>query len=595
MLSTCLNAQVSDGRLPVQRRWVKRVIAAVIAFLVLAIGWVVIRGVGAVSELQNAKSAASQMRDALGEGNIERAERIAPRIAAHAATAHDLTDDLIWRGFEFVPWLGANFTAVREVAAITDSVASDAVAPVLEIAADLDLGDLGFAGGVVDLAPFAEVEAPLASASAALSAAEVRAQQIDADATLPPLAGAVGEMRDVVTEASTMIGALHGASVLLPSMLGGEGPRNYVIAMQNNAELRSNGGIIGSLALIRAENGHLRIIRQASTRDFPTLSEPLPLSESTVALFEDRPGRYMQNITSIPDFAEAGETLALRWQERFGETVDGVIAVDAVVTTHLLDATGPMGFGPFSVDAENVLEVLLSEIYAAVPDPAQQDALFAQAANGLFAAALGTAEPQKLLVSLAAAAEENRIRIWSAHEDEEELLAASSLGGSLPRDGEQATYVGVLLNDATGGKMDFYTTADIETSVGICEGEPTTQVRVTWTNNAPSDAAETLPAYVTADGAYDVPAGSVRTLIAVYGPEGATVRSTARDGVDAGVQTALLGSRSAVQHDVTLAPGESTMVTVSFVGTGAGERLTQVQHTPMITTPDTTRAGITCE
>ncbi|WP_250482636.1 DUF4012 domain-containing protein, partial [Caballeronia sp. GACF5] len=78
-------------------------------------------------------------------------------------------------------------------------------------------------------------------------------------------------MRGSVTQAATAVGALHGASVLLPTMLGGEGPRSYVLAMQNNAELRSSGGIIGSIALLHAENGRVTLQRQASTRDFPPL------------------------------------------------------------------------------------------------------------------------------------------------------------------------------------------------------------------------------------------------------------------------------------------------------------------------------------
>lgn len=569
-------------------------IGVVVTFLVLLIGWVVIRGFSAVSELQNVEDSASQMRGAIAEGNLEKAERIAPRIADHAARAHTLTSDPVWRGFEFVPWLGANFTAVREVAEISNSLAAGAVTPVLEVAKDMDLAGFGLAGSTLDLAPFAEVEAPLADASATLSAADAQAQQIDADATLPALAHAVYRMRDVVTEAATVVGALHGASVLLPPMLGADGPRTYVVAMQNNAELRSSGGIVGSLALLRAENGSISIVRQASTRDFPPLDDALPLSDSTVALFEDRPGRYVQNITSIPDFTEAGATLALRWAQQFGEEVDGVVAIDAVVAKHLIQATGDVSFGPFTANADTIVPILLSEIYASITDPVEQDAVFADAANTLFAAALGGGEPQRLIGALATSASENRIRIWSAHPDEEARLAASTLGGALPVDDERGPYVGVLFNDTTGGKMNFYTDADISTSVGVCRGEPTTQVRVTWTNNAPADAAEQLPEYVTAGGYYGVEAGDVRTLIAIYGPEGATVRSIDRDGAEDSVQTTRFGTRSVVQHDVLLAPGESTTITVSYIGNGAGDRLTKVQHTPLVETPEITRTEIAC-
>lgn len=585
---------MSDGRLPVRRRWIGWTVGVIITLLILAIGWVTIRGIGAVTELQQVAKTSSQLKEALGDGDLERADRLASRIGTHASSAHDLTSDPIWRGFGFIPWLGPNFTAVSEVAAIADDVAGDALTPVLGAAEGLDLASLGFAGGSIDLAPFAAIQEPLERASATLSSAEDRALQIDADATVPALADAVREMRGVVTEAATVVGTLHGASVLLPTMLGAEGPRNYVIAMQNNAELRSSGGIIGAIALLHAENGRISLQQQASVIDFPPLDVPLPLPDSTLALFEDGPGRFLQNITSIPDFTEAGPTIAARWEGRFGGKVDGVIAVDAVVTKHLLAATGPLTFGPFTVDEENVVGTLLSEIYAAVPDPVVQDQIFAQAASALLGAALTGAEPKALIGALATSADEDRVRVWSAHPAEQDILATSTLSGALPSDGEDGTYVGVLVNDTTGGKMDYYTDAAISTSVGVCDGKPTTQVQVTWTNSAPADAGTTLPPYVTSGGHYGVSPGSVRTLIAVYGPEGALPSHTDRDGVEEGVQTALLASRTAVQHEVLLAPGESTTITVEFTGTGAGSRLTNLQHTPMIDSPDLDRKEMRC-
>ncbi|MFK0241012.1 DUF4012 domain-containing protein [Microbacterium sp. NPDC090281] len=585
---------MSDGRLPVRRRWIGWTVGLLVSLLLLAVGWVTIRGIGAVNDLQQVAKGASQLKGAIAAGDLDGGKPIARSIANNAASAHDLTSDPVWQAFGALPWIGPNFRAVSEIAEIADDVSSDALTPLLDVAADFDLASLGFAGGTIDLAPFAEVAEPLGTADTALSAAALQARRIDADATLPPLADAVSQLRSSVTEAATVVGSLHGAAVLLPTMLGGEGPRNYVLAMQNNAELRSSGGIIGSIALLHAENGKITLQTQASTRDFPPLDASLPLSDSTIALFEDRPGRYLQNITSIPDFAEAGQTIAARWEGRFGGTVDGVIAVDAVVAKHLMSVTGDLNFGPFTATSDNITDILLSEIYAAVPDPAVQDQIFAQVASALFGAALAGGDPQAMIGALADSAAEGRIRIWSAHEDEEAVLASSALGGTIPADDADATYVGVLMNDTTGGKMDYYTRASITTAVGTCQGDHTTQVRVTWTNTAPADAATSLPTYVTADGFYGVPAGSVRTLIAIYGPDGATPSHIDRDGAEEGVQTAMIGDRSVVQHEVSLAPGESTTITIEFQGTGSGERLTDVLHTPLINDPDTKRVSLQC-
>lgn len=594
--ASCLNAEVSDGRLPVRRRWLSWAIGVILTLLVLATGWVAVRGMGAVDDLRQVSASSTKLKTAIGEGDLDKAASLSARIADRALSARELTSDPVWRAFAALPWLGPNFTAVSEVAQIADDVAANALVPVLDVAGSVDLASLGLSGGAVDLAPFAKIEPSLADASTVLSAAEDRALQIDAGATLPPLADAVRQMRSAVTQAATVVGSLHGASVLLPTMLGSEGPRTYLVAMQNNAELRSSGGIIGAIALLQAENGRVSLVQQASTADFPALDAPLPLSESTIALFEDRPGRYLQNITSIPDFTEAAPVIAARWQQRFGTPVDGVIAVDAVMTENLLAATGPVAFGPFTASADNIVSLLLSEVYKAIPDPAMQDQMFAQAAGALFGAAFSAAAPKELVAALATSAEQDRIRIWSAVPEEESLLAATTLGGAIPGDGTE-TRVGVLVNDTTGAKMDYYTDAAITTSIGVCQGEPTTQVRVTWKNGAPADAATALPPYVTGGGAYGVDPGSVRTLIAVYGPEGATPSFVGRDGdgpTDGATQTAQLGTRPVVQQEVLLAPGESTTITVEFQGTGAGARLTTVDHTPMIDDPEISRKELRC-
>ncbi|PKI92063.1 hypothetical protein CW368_04245 [Actinomycetales bacterium SN12] len=571
--------------------WTAGIVAAV---LLLAAGWVVARGAAAAGELQKVEKTASELRAAVASGDLDGAARDAHVLSQHAGAARDLTGDPIWRAFEVIPWAGSNLTAVREVSQIAADIADRGLPPLLTAAESIDPARFAITDGTIDLALFTEAQEPLAEAADVLARAAARADRIDVDATIPRLGEAIGQLRDAVDESAQIVDALHSASVLVPPMLGADGPRSYVIAMQNNAELRSSGGIIGAIALVRAENGRITIQQQASTTDFPELSTPLPLSEPTVALFDDRPGRYLQNITSIPDFAEAGPVIAARWQNRFGTPVDGVIAVDALVTQKLMAATGPLTFGPFTATEHNVVSLLLSEIYAAVPDPAVQDQIFAEAATTLLSAAFNASDPKQLLAALVGSADEGRVRIWSSHDDEENLLITSTLGGALPEDSASAHHVGVLFNDATGAKMDYYTGAVITTAVGMCEGTPTTRVRVTWKNDAPSDAAASLPAYVTGDGTYGVQPGSVRTLIAIYGPDGAVPSHTRADGGDASAQTAVLGQHFAVQHEVLLAPGESATIEVDFEGRGAGARNTEVVHTPMIRAPKITTEQLRC-
>jgi hypothetical protein len=565
-----------------------------VVLLLLCMGWVVVRGLNAVTDLQAVKTTASQLRTDVTAGDLSTATAEAHSLAKHAASAQDLTSDPIWRAFEIVPWLGPNLTAVREAARIADDIATEGMTPLLAASEGIDLKRFGLHDGAIDLAPFTKAQKPLAAAAAAFSRASADAGRIGTDSLLPPLADAISELRSTVDEANGIVGTLHDAAALIPSMLGIDGPRTYVIAMLNNAELRSDGGIVGALAVVQADHGSLSIVGQASTADFSALSDPLPLSASTTALFGDGPGRYIQNITSIPDFTEAGPLLATRWQDRFGTRIDGVLAIDTVVAQHLLRVTGPQQVGPLRLDADNALRTLLSDVYRLVPDPRAQDAVFAGVAGQLFTAALHSEDPRALIAAMADSVDENRMRVWSAHDDEQRIIAASALGGALPRDTAGHPHVGVLINDTTGGKMDYYARASITVGTGVCHGDPTTRVSVTWTNTAPADAASALPEYVTGNGIFGVAAGNTRTHIAVYGPEGATPTRIRRDDVEEPVQTADLNGRIAIQHDVLLTPGASSTITVDYIGNGSGVRATDVVHTPMASDPKVSYVKLAC-
>lgn len=585
---------MSDGRLPRQRpHWVVTTLLLAGVLLAIAVGWVVVRGIGAVDNLRGIADDGVTLKGAIAEAEYVQAKSIATRIAARAQSARTLTSDPVWRTFEVFPWIGVNFTAVREAAEVADDAISGSLAPVVAVASDIDLAHFGLIQGTMELGPLAEVESRLRGPAASLSNAASRAVRIDADATIAPVSEMIHDLQEAVTDASGAVGTLHGASVLLPAMLGSDGPRTYVVVVQNNAELRSAGGTVGALVLLRAEAGVISLVRSASPLDLPPREPVAELSDPVIALFGEDPARTVQNTTSVPDFTEAAPLIATMWQSTFGDTVDGVLAMDVQVAAHLLEATGPVTAGPLALDDETVVDALASEISLTSPDQATRDALFVGASAAILDAARA-APPADLMVALAASAAERRIRIWSVHPEEQKILAASTLGGALPDDLPDSATVGVLINDTTGGMMDYYTDPRFTVAVGECHGEPTTRVTIRWSNNAPADAAS-LPSLVTGDGGRGVPPGDIGTLVAVYGPTGSSVDRAVRDGQSEADQRTTWDARPLVQFSIVLAPGESREVTVDFRGPGAGLTLTELRHTPLIGDPEPAQEKLRCD
>ncbi|MDX2377009.1 DUF4012 domain-containing protein [Microbacterium sp. LRZ72] len=565
-----------------RRTLILGIVVLVLVALVAAAVWVGLRALAAKDALESAVGEATQLQQQVLAGDLAGLDTRAQAITRHARDAAASTGDPIWRAAELVPLVGANLRAVREVTEIAEDLAVDGVPPLLTAASEVDIDALGLTEGRVGLAGFAAAEPALADAAGAFSAASERAQAIDTFAALPVVAGAVDEMRGTLLPAAGAVDALARAATLLPPMLGAEEPREYLLLMQNNAEVRSSGGIPGAFAVLRAEDGVIELVTQASTADFRRFDDPiLPLDAATVALFDDQPGQYVQHALQIPDFPTAAPLAAEFWQRTMGDRVDGVIAVDTVVLSHILDATGSLQAGPYELTAGNAVGLLLSDVYRDFTAPSQQDAVFEAAATGVFAAVTdGRAASPALIEALGEAGTEGRVRVWSAHDGEQRMLAQTTLAGALPEDDEDAVVAAVYFNDSTGAKMNYYTDAEITAQLARCEEEATLTVQVRWSSSAPADAATSLPVYVTGNGSEAVPTGQTRTRIAVYGPQGWLAASSSLDGAAAGAQATIDHDRPVIQYETTLEPGGSTLIEVAFTGPDPGAA--EIVATPLL-------------
>src|SRR3546814_10092601 len=105
----------------------------------------------------------------------------------------------------------------------------------------------------------------------------------------------------------------------MPAMLGANGPRDYLVLFQNNAEWRSLGGIAGAMAVVHAEDGGISLSAQGSTRDFQRYPEPVvPLPPEVQELFGARPGQYVQTVTQLPDFPVDASLAGVLWRRELG-------------------------------------------------------------------------------------------------------------------------------------------------------------------------------------------------------------------------------------------------------------------------------------
>jgi hypothetical protein len=444
-----------------------------------------------------------------------------------------------------MPWFGANFQATSEIATSADDVARLGAAPLVGIFKTLDWKSLLPTGQGLDLKPLAAAQPKLASAAQAVRQSSDRLNGINADTLMPQISTPLIHAREQLSSLRDGLDSAADAASVLPAMMGDQSSRRYLLLIQNNAESRATGGIPGALAVLNVDKGKLSLDSQTSASAMGAFNPVVTVDPEQSRIYSARLGKFMQDVNLTPDFPTAAQTAQTMWKTETGEQLDGVLSIDPVALSYILEATGPVrvndphlqevsqGNLPTELTSKNVVSTLLSDVYSKISEPELQDVYFAGVAQEVFTKlSTGSGDTKKLIDGLTRGASEGRVLLWSSNKEEEAVISEYPLGGSITGTGISPAQFGVYFNDGTGAKMDFH----VKRTVQLIEqcpanGYSEVKVRITSTNTAPKDAATSLPEYVTGGGAFGVPAGSVQTNIIAYGP------------VQSNVETAFVAAR----------------------------------------------------
>jgi len=454
---------------------------------------------------------------------------------AHIATAHP-----IWRASEILPVVGDDLRAVRLLAGAADPLISDVAAPLLEF----DLSSIGPTDGALNVGAVAQLGKKIEEVAPVAEQTNIRliAEGIDADSLLPPLRAPVKQVSDGLSTLGDTMRRLAVLSPQLPTMLGADGPRNYLVLVQNTAEMRTLGGNPGSMMMLTLDQGRMEITQSASQadvnsgRDAPIES----LNPWTEALYTDRVGKYIQDVTMTPDFAQSAHLARAFWSETLGDPGSAVLAIDPVLLSYMLKATGPVELSDgTTLNSDNAVSELLSKVYQRYPlnygpDLQAQDAFFAEAAGSVFGKLTSSdTKLAPLIQQLAKGYGEGRILYAPTDATEAKATQGTRFGGPLPvQNNNKNTLLGVFVNDNTEGKLDYYTDMSVDVSSDVCQAEDdaTFTAKATYNYNLKPEQVEALPQYVST-GRY-FPKGIKSTNLVFYGPAGSTFVSAKLDGED---------------------------------------------------------------
>ena len=514
----------------------RRVLLLVLLVLLGAAGYVAVRGVMARNELEQARPQVDKVKAAVLDGDTAAAQEALARLQHHAHKARNDASGRLWQLAGHLPVVGDDVDGVHQVTVAIDRVATDVLPPLVDVAASVQPSSLRIAGDRIDTEPLTKAEPSLTEA--ARRSAEVLAGLADLrpGRMLSPVGTAVRDVRQQVQDLDSTATKAARAARLLPPMLGAGGKRTYLLEFQNNAEARGTGGLLGAYGTLEVFRGRVRIAHLGPNTELRNEKRlPVDLGQDYFDLYGNDPALWV-NSNESPHFPYAAKIWLELYRKQFGQRLDGVIATDPVAMGYLLAVTGPATLTTGErVTSENAVELTLRDVYARFPgNNTRRDLFLQQIARAVFEKVLsGQGDPVEVVDALSKAVDERRLLVYSASAREQADLSRTSIAGVVHRG--DGPYVGLVINNAAGSKMDYYLARSLIYAQGPCTGaRQQSTVRVTLVNTAPTSG---LPPYVTirADeravrGFEKAPKGSNVSYVQVYATPGTELLGATVDG-----------------------------------------------------------------
>ena len=562
-------------------RWVAGGLVLVGLVLAVSAVFVLLDARRAEASLRSAVTSVEKLQATLLDGDAAAAGPALAELQGQTGAAVSATRGPHWWIAAHTPFVGDSVVAVQTVASVVDSIATGALPALADAAKVLEPSALLPRDGRIDTMPFIEVAPRVIAADDAVQAAAAQLAKVDERRVIDRVAGPVTELKEMVRTLSGTTELASKASQLIPPMLGAYGQRQYALLAQSPAEIRAGGGHIGAVMLVTVDGGRITLGDRVGGGKLYSPTPVLPLTPDEELLFTDTLVTYGVSATMTPDFPRSAEITRAQWEKAFGQTVDGVMAVDPVALGYLLKATGPVRTpNGTQLDGSNAARILLNDIYKD-PDIAAQDELFGDAAKAVFNALMkGSPNVSAGLEALMRSANEGRWLVWSSDPREQSLISGRPLSGEFVGERDGAPVVGVYLNDASATKMSYYLDYSATVDGGTCRADGVRPLTVTVDigSTAPPEAAG-YPPYLSGQG--QVTPGHSLTNVMVYTPSGGVIDRVTVDGAE----YPLLGLYShldmeVAQVTVDLGPGESRRLVVEMQ-TGAGQSdAAQLRLTP---------------
>ena len=528
-------------------------------------------------DLLDAHSAMLQARQAMS--------RLEPKAASVALDRADESFERAHRKLSSWPTLGARFIpgishnlevpwAISEAGVDLVSAGRAGVEVIRKVPLEQGRISPPFKDGVLDLVPFREAAEPAERLRRHLINVERRIGRTPKHLLLPAVAEVRREVTGLLAQARHQADVAAGAALLVPRLLGAEGPRTWMVGAENTAELRGRGGYLGSFGLLSVDDGRLSLGDFRALTDLPLA--PRSLTDGAISGLREYQRQYLglgglattQNLLMTPDFRLGASMLLAHLNRAGGIDADGLISLDPTALSYLLSVTGPVNVAgiPEPLTSANIVDWALNRIYFLYRDDNdQRREQLSKITAAVWQRVLSARAINSRAVSNAVgrALSERHLVVYSTRRDEQALIERLGISGRVQE--TDSDYL-LLVSQNTGeNKMDFYKSRKLSYAGKLrSDGTMDAQVQVTVRNTA--TPGRSLPDYVGGSRPrIELPAGRSRDFLSLFVPARAQLLQVLRDGVPSfDFDNSLeLGKRRLAAY-VELDPGESQTLTFRY-------------------------------
>jgi hypothetical protein len=317
------------------------------------------------------------------------------------------------------------------------------------------------------------------------------------------LIGSLGDARTKFNEAdATLVNQLGRGQQLISyalPFLGANGPRTYLLAAENNAEMRDQGTVL-SVGTLDTTAGKMTVVDPQSV-DNIQLTTPVNfgIPDGMQQIFGGyQPTLIWQSANATAGFPWTGGDLQAMYAQATGQHVNGVLALDVPAVASLLELTGPVSVAGIAepITATNVSVILLHDLYNGFPASAEQnqrhDELSAVARAVVDQLSNEKVDLATLANTLSQDVAGRHLLVWDEVPSYQKTLVKFGAAGAIDS-GDKSRTFHAAVESSTATKLDYYVTVSVAQQIHLtANNEAEVDTSVTTVNNAPAGAAPSL-------------------------------------------------------------------------------------------------------